>query len=221
MNVKIAMMASVLLISSPLNATKPAVTASLQKADTLVPRLQKGGLIIVMRHQRTQIAGRWDDFSRPPSECAAQRNLSPAGYAAALETGQVFEKLDIAFGVTVASPMCRTMETARLIFSRAEPKDELRHISGISKFDDKAAAKGLIDTVNAIRPENSRNVAVVTHGGNILAAYGENLSEGEMLFFEPTSGGFVKLIGRASPSDFDLAANEAVIKKSTEANARP
>lgn len=187
-----------------------SVSTPLLEAYALMPKLQKGGLVIVMRHQRAAISGRWDDFTRPWTECSAQRNLSVAGYAGSIETGQAFRILNIPFGKVLASPMCRTMETARLIFDHVEAREELGHASEARNRTKEMTSKELKKTVAALTPKVNNDV-LITHGGNIYFAYNHSLTEGDMLFFEQASGKAI-LIGKASAADFDLLANAKLVK---------
>jgi len=63
-------------------------------AGALVPLLQKGGYILLIRHERTEVPARADDYSKPTTDCMAQRNLSVAGYAGSQETGKALSALD-------------------------------------------------------------------------------------------------------------------------------
>src|SRR5205823_3745128 len=55
-----------------------------------------------------------------------QRNLSPKGREDARAIGRAFHDLGIPVGRVLASPMCRTEETARLIFGQSEPSTAVR-----------------------------------------------------------------------------------------------
>lgn len=184
---------------------------ALLSAYALMPKLKEGGLIIVIRHQRTAILGGVDDFNRPWNECAAQRNLSAAGYASAIETGQAFDILNIPLGEVLSSPMCRTMETARLMFGHAKPLEELAHSSKERERTNEITAEELIKIIAAQTPKQKNDV-LITHGGNIYHAYDQSLPEGGMLFFERVSDKPV-LIGKASAADFDWIANAELIKR--------
>ena len=67
----------------------PVVTLENRKLSStdLGARLGKGGLVILMRHERTEVPSLGDRSFSPPNDCNAQRNLSVAGVAGAAETG--------------------------------------------------------------------------------------------------------------------------------------
>ena len=49
----------------------------------LTQLLKKGGHVLIIRHERTEVPSREDDYSRPSDDCRAQRNMSIAGLAGA------------------------------------------------------------------------------------------------------------------------------------------
>jgi broad specificity phosphatase PhoE len=79
--------------------------------------MQRGGLVLVRRHAAT-------DFSKPDrdrvvlSDCRPQRNLNAQGRADARTIGRGVRRLKLRIGNVLASPFCRTKETARLAFGR-------------------------------------------------------------------------------------------------------
>lgn len=206
-----APLAVLILLIAPVSTTpvraETAAETLLSEEDLLV-RLRRGGIVLVMRHQRAAMEGKSDDFSRPWGECTAQRNLSASGYAGAAETGQAFHILQLKFATVLASPMCRTMETARLTFGHAASREELGHITDARGRSRELAGNQLRALVTSLTLQAGSNAAVVTHGGNIPSAFGQALTEGEMLFFAQGPNLQPILIGRASASEFDLLANE-------------
>ncbi len=171
----------------------------------LIDRLRQGGLILVIRHERTEIPSREDDFGTPRTDCLAQRNLSTAGHAGARETGAALQALGIAVAEVRASPICRTMDTARLMFDRAVADERLMHddpprgrTAAVADADIKAAARSV---------DLSRgNVALVTHGGIIAKAFGTVISEGGILIVERRADGRFVALGHTTGSDLGFPA---------------
>src|SRR3546814_3224802 len=81
--------------------------------------LRAGGTVIFMRHERTDVT-RLDDQRFSMADCATQRNLSVAGAANSVQTGDYIRRLRIPIGDVLSSPMCRCSETARLAFGRVQ-----------------------------------------------------------------------------------------------------
>src|SRR2546425_9754279 len=102
-----------------------AASAWAQPGPDLVRQLREGGYVLFMRHTST-------DFSQNDSkmtsyeDCANQRNLTDKGRAEARDIGAHVQRLAIPIGEVLASPFCRTMETARLAFGKAQAMSEVR-----------------------------------------------------------------------------------------------
>lgn len=109
----------------PLLALWFAPAASAQPDPALVHKLREGGYVLFMRHAST-------DFSQNDSrmtsyeDCANQRNLTDKGRQQAREIGAHVKRLGIPIREVLASPFCRTMETAQLAFGRAQAANDVR-----------------------------------------------------------------------------------------------
>lgn len=148
----------------------------------LIDLLQMGGHVLLIRHERTNaFMPDRDDYQ--VENCASQRNLSVAGAANAVENGGVIRFLDIPMGEILASPMCRTLETARLMFGDVAPNSTL-HGAGEEPEAVRVNLEHLIVS-SAGRPQNT---ALVTHLGVFSFVYGEHLAEGDAAVFDVEDG---------------------------------
>ena len=102
-----------------------AASAAAQPAPALLADLRQGGYVLFLRHTSTDFS---QDDSRMKSfeDCATQRNLTDKGRAEARALGEHIRRLKIPIGEVLASPFCRTMETARLAFGKARATNEVR-----------------------------------------------------------------------------------------------
>jgi hypothetical protein len=91
----------------------------------LVQALRAGGYVIYFRHTATDFS-RDDSRSTGFDDCANQRLLSAQGRSDARAIGEHVKALRLAEGEVLASPMCRTMEHAQLVFGRAQPTPAMR-----------------------------------------------------------------------------------------------
>jgi len=180
----------------------------------LLEKLQAGGLVMLIRHERTEVPSREDDYTRPPGDCRAQRNLSLAGLAGAQETGLVLRALDIAVGRVISSPMCRSAETARFMFGVNYETDArlMHHDPGEeSRRDLPQAASELGEVLGEIAPGLDRsNIALITHGGNIQQWTRVALSEGEIGIFKLDETGEATFYGQLMGSDLAPYARQAL-----------
>ena len=118
-----AAMAALLLLAAPAAAqgnSSPEPGHALEGA-ALVRALRGGGYTLYFRHTATDFS-QHDRAMTGYAECATQRNLSDAGRAQARAIGEAIRALGLPVGEVIASPFCRTMETGRLMFGRAEPR---------------------------------------------------------------------------------------------------
>ena len=91
----------------------------------LLAALHAGGLVLYFRHADTD----WkqnDSRGMRLEDCAAQRNLSDRGRENARAVGAAIRALAIPIGSVLASPLCRTVETAMLAFGVAEKSMTVR-----------------------------------------------------------------------------------------------
>jgi broad specificity phosphatase PhoE len=161
-------------------------------------QLRRGGVILVIRHAAT-------DFSKPDrnpvdlKDCRTQRNLSAEGRRDARRIGEGARRLQLRVGAVLASPFCRTRETARLAFGRSTVS--LALLNTITSDHDAAwrrqirAARRLLGA----KPASGRVTVLVTHGSVVGDATGHTLEEGETLVFRPLGGGRFRLVGRIVP----------------------
>jgi len=93
-------------------------------ADLLAP-LRAGGLVLYFRHTDTDWTQK-DTRGMRLEDCAVQRNLSDRGRENARAIGAAIRALAIPIGSVLASPLCRTVETAMLAFGVVEKSMAVR-----------------------------------------------------------------------------------------------
>ena len=77
----------------------------------LLNALRRGGYVIYFRHTSTDF-GQNDEGMTSYDDCTKQRHLTEQGRAEARAIGAAIAKLQIPIGDVLASPFCRTLETA-------------------------------------------------------------------------------------------------------------
>lgn len=162
-----------------------ACEAPTDTSSPLVAALRDGGHVLVLRHTATDSG---IDTTDDPTDCERQRNISSNGRADAETIGRALEHLGIPISDVRASPMCRTMDTARLAFGDAEADERLLQSA------DPAGVRMLLEDATP-----SGNSVLVGHQGSILEATGVDLEEGEMAVFG--RGG--ELIATLTVEDWD------------------
>lgn len=157
-----------------------ACGAQTDTSSPLVAALRDGGHVLVLRHTATDSGV---DTTDDPTDCERQRNLSPEGRADAEAIGRALERLDIPISDVRASPLCRTMETARLAFGDTTADERLLQTA------DPAGVRRLLEEAT---PANGNRV-LVGHQASILEATGIDLQEGEMAVLGPDGEHIVTL----------------------------
>jgi phosphohistidine phosphatase SixA len=132
-------------------------------------------------------------------ECATQRNLSDEGRRQAREIGDAIRRLELPVGEVIASPFCRTMETGRLMFGRAEPSTVVRGYEGTSSANaDYSKLVALL--ASPVKPGTLR--MITSHGNPFRAVAGPpHLEEGEAAVLKPAGNDFV-VVARIKRADW-------------------
>lgn len=175
-----------------------AQTGGGESTAALIEGLRQGGHVIFFRHART-------DFSQRDSslaDCGTQRNLSSEGREQARAIGAAIRRLGIPIGRVLASPYCRTRETAELAFGRVEITRDLLG-RGLSEEQSRISASLLRPLLGAA-PEAGTNTVLVSHGFNLRATDGIVIAEGEAAIYRPGEGGTFTRIGRLTSDQWTL-----------------
>jgi hypothetical protein len=165
----------------------------------LLERLRAGGVTLYFRHVATDFGQ--NDQRYVDGDCTTQRNLTDAGRADARRIGAEIARLKIPIGEVRASPYCRTIETATLMFGRAERAPEARGGPAQADGDRYAALKALLAT-----PPARGTVRVIASHGNPFRAITDAayLQEGEAAVVAPAPGPGFTVIGRIAKDDWAM-----------------
>jgi len=174
-------------------------------ADTLAGRplveaLKAGGLILYFRHASTDF-GQNDDQMTGFEDCARQRNLTDLGRQEARAIGVAMKRLSLPVGDVLASPFCRTMETARLIFGRAVASTAVRGgpASGIPP-ERYAELRKLLSSA----PPAGTDLVIVSHGNPFRAVSdAPYLAEGEAAVIRPLGPAGFRIVARIPKDGWD------------------
>jgi len=167
----------------------------------LLAALRGGGLVIFLRHAETGSAAP-DQASAVLGDCATQRNLDAQGRAQSVAIGASFRDLGIPVSRVLASPFCRTLETAALAFGHVEPELALvlpRHV-------DAAAHRAMGEALRALMPEPgfAGNWVMVGHSYHIMAAGGPPPQpQGAAVILRPEGGGNFTVLALIPPDGWE------------------
>ena len=151
-----------------------------------VDRLRRGGYVLLFRHAATDFS--MSDATRDLRDCTRQRNLSAEGRRQARTIGSALRRLDIPVGEVLASPYCRTRETARLAFGRVRSSTSLMSADALASASDRERQPARLRRLLATQPRRGNNTVLVSHSFAIDDATGEDLAEGEAAVVAPAGG---------------------------------
>jgi len=163
----------------------------------LLARLKQGGLVLYFRHTSTDF-GQNDEQMTNYEDCAHQRNLTDKGRTEAKAIGEAMRKLQIPIASVIASPFCRTLETARLAFGKATASLDAR--GGAAGGDNYAGLRRVLSTTPAA---SSGNAVVVSHGNPFYGIAGPpRLAEGEAAIILPKGDKGFDIIARVRSEEW-------------------
>jgi len=171
----------------------------------LLTELLKGGYILYFRHAATDFSQN-DEKMQSYEDCANQRNLIDRGRSDARAAAAAIRNLGIPVGRVLASPFCRTVETAQLLFGRAEKMQEVRGGPSAPADAERYAA---LRRILATPVRAGSNLAVVSHGNPFHSVAGPPyLAEGEAAVIRPLGADF-QVIARIRVDRWDALGSAA------------
>jgi len=171
----------------------------------LLAELRKGGYILYLRHVATDF-NQNDERMKSFEDCTNQRNLIDRGRAVARAAAATIRHLGIPVERVLASPFCRTVETAQLLFGRAEKMQEVRGGPSAPADAERYAA---LRRILATPISSGANLAVVSHGNPFYSVAGPPfLAEGEAAVIRPLGADF-QVIARIPVDRWDALASAA------------
>lgn len=180
--------------------------------EALVDALRAGGYNLYFRHAATDWgtndhvveAGDW--VSCDPSK---MRQLTPAGRETARRVGEAIRRLGIPVGRVLASPYCRTVETARaMALGPVETTTDIMNMRVAEFFGGESAIAARTRRRLSVPPEAGTNTVFVAHGNVLRTATGEYPGEAEAIVFAPDGDGGFSVRARVSPEEWARLAAE-------------
>jgi hypothetical protein len=170
----------------------------------LVQALKTGGLILYFRHTSTDF-GQNDDAMTGYEDCARQRNLTDRGRDEARAIGAAIKRLNIPVGDILASPFCRTRETAQLIFGRSTVSAAVR---GGPARPDNADRYADLRKLLSTPPRAGSDLVIASHGNpfHAVAADASYLAEGEAAVIRPLGARGFRIVARIPKDGWDALA---------------
>ncbi len=168
----------------------------------LIEALQQGGYNLYFRHEATDwsqqdVVQQRDDWL----SCDGNRirQLSEQGRQRAQKTGRAMRNFNIPVSEVLASPYCRTMETARQLgLGNVEASTDVINLRVAEYFGGREAVIATARKLLSRRPADGSNRVIVAHGNIAQAATPVYPDEGEAVIFKPNDNGDFTFVGRIS-----------------------
>lgn len=174
--------------SVPASANTPSATLAI-RTDPPLGALHRGGLYILMRHAADE--GK-DASTVDTGNCATQATLTAAARQQLVASAADFAKLQVPIGTVLASPYCRTLETARLVFGRAATVMDA--LAKPATPERTAALIAMLSTPAAL----GSNTVLVSHREVIKASLGIDPALGEAFVVRPEDSGRFVILARVA-----------------------
>jgi phosphohistidine phosphatase SixA len=182
----------------------------------LVEALHSGGYVLVMRHASSPAVPP-APHEADPRNVHGERQLDAGGQQGAEQMGAALAQLQVPFGMVLASPAFRALETARLAAQReAAPVQQLAETGpNVPRAPGESDHAQWLRRQAAVTPQAGTNTLIVTHLPNILGAFGARaagIAEGETLVFRPDGAGNVALAARVRIEEWPRLAAAAAAR---------
>ncbi len=161
--------------------------------EALWAALKQGGKVVLIRHATVDNT-KGNGIRHTPGDCSQEFNLSPAGRAQAKKISESFRARGIPIGDVLASPYCRTMETAKLAFGSAKPSEALRLLEALPPTQADQVTAQAMKLIGEYK--GKANLVLVTHEPNIVALAFETIESGGVFVLAPKGTDQFDILGR-------------------------
>jgi len=173
----------------------------------LIEEMRRGGLVLLFRHDRTEITGLWDYEPYEAGRCDRERRLSEAGQASARAIGQALRQMAIPVTRVIASTYCRAIESAAYMFGGAhEIVPDL--IGPDGKGRDLAQVRREISTLIQRQSQPEGVLVLVGHHGTTDAFTTRMLDEGDALIIRPRARGEHQVLAHVPAARWEEIARD-------------
>lgn len=167
---------------------------------SLIDSLRQGGYILYVRHGEATVGEDLPNIDF--NDCSTQRNLSEAGRRQAAQFGEAMRRLQIPIQTPViASPFCRTRETAELAFGKNKVQTDSFwvRIYNLGSSLPPAEQQVILDDLSSILevlPSPRTNKVIIAHSFPRGVGLGEITNLGTVIVKPGGRGHGFEVVGR-------------------------
>ncbi|CAH1195093.1 hypothetical protein PAECIP111892_01957 [Paenibacillus auburnensis] len=180
---------------------------------SLLNSLRQGGYILYVRHGEAT-AG--EDMAEIDfNDCSTQKNLSETGRRQAAHFGEALRRLHIPVETPVlASPFCRTVETAELAFGKGKVQTDpfwvrIYQLSGSLSPAEQQRIVNDLTSVLEVLPSPGTNRIIIAHGFPQGVGLGEVANLGTVIIKPNGQGKGFEVVGRFTLDEWLSLLQEA------------
>lgn len=188
-----------LMLIQPAGASG-GVSESRPLDSSLLNSLRQGGYILYVRHGDATVGEDLPNLDF--NDCSTQRNLSEAGRRQAAQFGEALRSLQVPIQTPVlASPFCRTKETAALAFSQDRVQTDPFWVrvyklnASLPLAEQQSTLKALTSELEAL-PSPKTNKVIIAHSFPQGMGLGEIPSLGTVVIKPRGQGNGFEVVGR-------------------------
>lgn len=171
------------LFSACLLFTSLMSTNSSYANDELWQQLQAGGKVVLMRHAPVMKGADHGNPLLRDASCKKERNLSKQGRLDAKTLGNRFKSKKIPLSNVLHSPYCRTTDTARIAFGKADPAPYLSLSKALTSDEADTQSEQLAQIIGTYTGKG--NLVLISHEPNIRAISFETLKHLDFVVLQP------------------------------------
>lgn len=173
----------------------------------LIEELRRGGLVLLFRHDRTEVTGLWDYEPYEAGRCDRERRLSEAGEASARAIGRALRQMAVPITRVIASTYCRAIKSAAYMFGGAhETVPDLIGPDGRGR--DLARVRREVSELIRREAQPKGVLVLVGHHGTIDAFTTRMLDEGDALVIRPRSRGDHQILAHMPAARWEEIARD-------------
>jgi len=170
----------------------PMALAENSSENELWAVLQAGGKVVLVRH--AEIDRSFGDSFLLDESCFSEKNLNDEGRAQAKTINQQFTAKNIPIERVLASPHCRTKETAEVAFGEHQVEPLLRLTKALTTEQANENLKQVRQMMGNYQGKD--NLILVTHRPNIGELALIRVEPAEMVVLQPLGDGLYDTLGR-------------------------
>lgn len=165
-----------------------------------IRQLRSGGYVLFIRHGNTDNSRADRSPGVDLNDCSTQRVLSKEGVSLMTRTGKEIRKAKIPIGEIIVSPLCRTKDSARLLFQSVFRVENLLMYSSNMTSEEKVPVMAYTRSLLSAPVAGGKNRVLVAHAPNLMDLMDYFPKEGTLAIFKPLGNDEYEYISSITPS---------------------